>query len=369
MKNSYSQIYNPKTKKYININSQLGQYIALRYFNKIGGGKTSPFDGPCPESSNFYCPISHAIMIDPVICCDGQTYERNHIQRWFAGCEASVAGTHHNPVYTSPMTMIPLANNNLISNIALRNAIEEYNRWVKEKETKKEVNEEIKNTKDNLDHLDDESKSNLVESSTTFPQASVESSTTLPEASVESYTTLPQASVESSTMLPQASVESSTTLPQGSVESSITLPSLDYDSSEEYDDPYQIFWDEIIRTAGEVDIHIPDDISSFTELIEILERIWFISKGPGPWLSIYDDIGREPYGDWEYVLLLMWNLNIIQNIHDSIFGRHSRRLPSHGRELNHMGMLTKIYYSYFNQSLSRRTPEVILKYFIYGAIS
>ena len=89
MKNSYSKIYNPKTKKYININSQLGKYIALRYLNKIGGGKIN--DGPCPENSNFYCPISQDIMKDPVICSDGQTYERAHIQKWFAQCEAIAA--------------------------------------------------------------------------------------------------------------------------------------------------------------------------------------------------------------------------------------------------------------------------------------
>ena len=48
---------------------------------------------------NFICPITHDIMIDPVICSDGISYERVAIQRWLID---------HN---TSPMT-----NEHLISN-------------------------------------------------------------------------------------------------------------------------------------------------------------------------------------------------------------------------------------------------------------
>ena len=61
----------------------------------------------------FTCPISHDIMEDPVICSDGQTYERSAIQPWFD------LGNN-----TSPITNAALANTILIPNIALRQAIE-----------------------------------------------------------------------------------------------------------------------------------------------------------------------------------------------------------------------------------------------------
>jgi hypothetical protein len=61
----------------------------------------------------FTCPISQDIMENPVICSDGQTYERSAIQPWFD------RGNN-----TSPITNVPLANRNLIPNIALRQAIE-----------------------------------------------------------------------------------------------------------------------------------------------------------------------------------------------------------------------------------------------------
>ena len=401
MKNSYSQIYNPKTKKCININSQLGKYIAFRYLNKIGGGKIN--DGPCPENSNFYCPISQNIMKDPVICCDGQTYERAHIQKWFAQCEAKAAPLGHNPVYTSPLTLLPLANNNLIPNIALKNAIEEYNQWLKQKEEKekKEEKEEkedtndksksnivetIKKTPTNIFHANLESSNVLplasVESSTALPQVTVESSTALPQASVESSTALPQVTVESSTALPQASVESSSTLPQDSVESSSTLPqasvqsyfslpsfddlSVGYNNpSEEYDDPHDIFWDEIIKIARKFFIPDPDpdEIHSFSEIIEILERIWRIHNGLyNPWKTISDNLGRVPYGQWEYLLLLMWELGILQAIYYSIFGRPSPSYVDH----NHISMLSRIYYSNYDERVRDTTLEEMLEYLIFG---
>ena len=80
-----------------------------------------------------------------------------------------------------------------------------------------------------------------------------------------------------------------------------------------------------------------------------------------PRISISDDLGRPPYGDWEYLLLLMWDLYIIQNIHDRIFGRGFRE----GMSLQ--GMLEKIYYSYYIRPPSTRiTSKDILEYFIYG---
>ena len=60
------------------------------------------------------CPISRELMDDPVMCTDGHSYDRKNIARWL---------TEHN---TSPATGAPLASNVLLPNIALRNAIEEW---------------------------------------------------------------------------------------------------------------------------------------------------------------------------------------------------------------------------------------------------
>lgn len=61
--------------------------------------------------SGFVCPITHSTMVDPVQTCDGMTYERVAIERWFQ--------THN----TSPLTGVVLANKRLTTNFALRDAI------------------------------------------------------------------------------------------------------------------------------------------------------------------------------------------------------------------------------------------------------
>ncbi|KAL3278537.1 hypothetical protein HHI36_024256 [Cryptolaemus montrouzieri] len=61
---------------------------------------------------DFLCPITHEIMLEPVICSDGFTYERRAITEWF------MAGK-----YTSPMTNAPLATTAYKLNNDLRNAI------------------------------------------------------------------------------------------------------------------------------------------------------------------------------------------------------------------------------------------------------
>lgn len=69
-------------------------------------------DRACPPS--FLCPIAHEIMIDPVLCSDGQSYDRGTISVWLASHD------------TSPLTNLRLANTNLLPNIALRNSIQEW---------------------------------------------------------------------------------------------------------------------------------------------------------------------------------------------------------------------------------------------------
>ena len=63
---------------------------------------------------NFICPITLAVMKEPVICSDGHTYERSAIEKW-------LSTENH-----SPMTRQIITNNSLIPNIALRNIIQEY---------------------------------------------------------------------------------------------------------------------------------------------------------------------------------------------------------------------------------------------------
>ena len=57
---------------------------------------------------HFVCPISHEIMRNPVICCDGHSYDRVNIERWFES---------HG---TSPQTNAHLSSKALIPNHQLR---------------------------------------------------------------------------------------------------------------------------------------------------------------------------------------------------------------------------------------------------------
>ena len=63
---------------------------------------------------SFICPLSQDIFVDPVLTIDGQTYSRAPIAQWLQ------------MKLTSPMTNEPLASAQLIPNISLRNAIEEF---------------------------------------------------------------------------------------------------------------------------------------------------------------------------------------------------------------------------------------------------
>ena len=33
--------------------------------------------------ARFYCPITQELFVDPVICADGNTYERSALEKWF----------------------------------------------------------------------------------------------------------------------------------------------------------------------------------------------------------------------------------------------------------------------------------------------
>jgi hypothetical protein len=65
-------------------------------------------------SNDWLCAITLGVMRDPVIAADGHTYERSAIEQWFVSN------------VSSPKTGLPLHSTNLISNIALRNTIQEF---------------------------------------------------------------------------------------------------------------------------------------------------------------------------------------------------------------------------------------------------
>lgn len=72
-----------------------------------GAGELEPPDGSI-------CPITDEIMEDPVICCDGHSYDRNGIEQWLA--------THT----TSPLTGAELESKQVVPNHALRKVIQEW---------------------------------------------------------------------------------------------------------------------------------------------------------------------------------------------------------------------------------------------------
>jgi Mg-chelatase subunit ChlD len=83
--------------------------------------KVDPFGPTQPPNTmaatmnqNFLCPITQAVMTDPVIGSDGITYERSAIEQWFA-----IGHT------TSPVTRAPMTSQSLVPNYALKALIEE----------------------------------------------------------------------------------------------------------------------------------------------------------------------------------------------------------------------------------------------------
>lgn len=65
--------------------------------------------------SEFFCPITHEVMLDPVILSDGYSYERSAITKWLASGSCS-----------SPMTNATLAHKTLTPNYALRMLIQRH---------------------------------------------------------------------------------------------------------------------------------------------------------------------------------------------------------------------------------------------------
>ena len=60
-----------------------------------------------------FCPITHNVMKDPVICEDGNSYERNAIETWLKQS------------YLSPMSNLPLLSRKVTANFNLKQVIRE----------------------------------------------------------------------------------------------------------------------------------------------------------------------------------------------------------------------------------------------------
>ncbi|KAG8264661.1 hypothetical protein J6590_008596 [Homalodisca vitripennis] len=65
--------------------------------------------------NHMICPITQQVMIDPVICEDGFTYEHDAIRAWMV-----------NGRNTSPITNVPLSSTLVVPNTALRAEIKQF---------------------------------------------------------------------------------------------------------------------------------------------------------------------------------------------------------------------------------------------------
>ena len=75
---------------------------------------TTNYDDDIEGKDSFICPINQTIMEDPVITPYGTTYERSAILNWLKKNK------------TDPLTKKTLSKEMLITNYALRSAIQEY---------------------------------------------------------------------------------------------------------------------------------------------------------------------------------------------------------------------------------------------------
>lgn len=113
----YNKIKNPVSGRFININSKLGKNIIKRYLSIIKGGSSTEevlLDTVDELIKEYLCPITHQLMIDPVIIDSGNTFEREAILRYFQ---------NHN---RDPVTNEILSNREVIPNKHLKGAINRF---------------------------------------------------------------------------------------------------------------------------------------------------------------------------------------------------------------------------------------------------
>lgn len=74
-----------------------------------------------PIYDAFICPLTKQVMRDPVTLENGQTFEREAIEKWFKECR------ENGRKLVCPLTLRELRSTELNPSIALRNTIEEWN--------------------------------------------------------------------------------------------------------------------------------------------------------------------------------------------------------------------------------------------------
>lgn len=74
-----------------------------------------------PIYDAFVCPLTKQVMRDPVTLENGQTFEREAIEKWFKECK------ENGRKQVCPLTQKELRSTDLNPSIALRNTIEEWN--------------------------------------------------------------------------------------------------------------------------------------------------------------------------------------------------------------------------------------------------
>ena len=119
----YYSKYLKYKNKYLKAKKQIGGMTEVTFQFM---GKT--LNGIVPD--DFLCPISLDLMNNPVILCDGQSYEKDHIEEWLKS---------HN---TSPNTGLELSNQDMLVNYALKGSIDDFKEYIY-KETIKKEREEI----------------------------------------------------------------------------------------------------------------------------------------------------------------------------------------------------------------------------------
>ena len=88
--------------------------------------------------NDAHCPISMQPILDPVIACDGVTYDRSQIEQWFLTSDKS-------PITNKQLTSKTLTSNNAVKNliaILLKTDIdfkESYEEYKKEQEKTFEI--------------------------------------------------------------------------------------------------------------------------------------------------------------------------------------------------------------------------------------
>jgi len=75
---------------------------------------------------SFKCPITYQPFVDPVIASDNITYERFAIERWIHDYSQTDPATGRVLPPRSPCTNKPLVNTHLLSNLAIKNAMQEF---------------------------------------------------------------------------------------------------------------------------------------------------------------------------------------------------------------------------------------------------